>query len=161
MPEITLELGKAYFLDRVQELSHEVDHGTPFIFISGINLMFALACHSQEIELEYFIKKYCPSLAEVAPQLNDIRDSLTNYYSLKTYEEVKIALTHENDKHLKMFTVPSGEKKVDLIAIAAEPFVASIKEAVENLFKAAETDKVLAAELYVSLNRNKPVGYGL
>lgn len=142
--EITLELAEQYLLDRCNELlNYDVAAGTPFIFISGLTLLNVLERISPDVE-EFLPSEY----SRIG--LRDLLIGLVYNFSLAPYI---IELTHKNEYHLHL-------NYKEKMCLAAGPFIQDIKNAVPKVFNKLREDKVLAAAAYVTLNRNKFVGYG-
>lgn len=145
MKEVTLEIGRAYLLDRVKELRNQVPNGDPFVFFGASSLMWALGNLDTE-------RKIVP----VFYSKNGGMDALfRTFQAIAMYnfslEGTDVELTHDDSLHL---TVKSNGRTV----YSASKTLDFVEESINALFDACEDDKVLASWVYFKLNTEKFIG---
>jgi hypothetical protein len=161
------EFCRAYFLDRINELLiGDVRNGSPFVFISSLNLLTALS-NQADIYTPDFFSSYLPeNYREFSDALYSLKWSLNTYYSLNIpYVKVRdmpirISLTHQNDKHFHISSKELDEKQTLFLILSAEPFLKDIKTAIITYFDMAMTVPTEAEKLEANLKKRPVIGYG-
>lgn len=169
--EMTLELVKAYYLDRVKELKNQIPFGDPFVFLGGFTLLNSLS--ALVTNEPYSWGRITPYLEKRYGLFGKIFEStfysMTSDFSLGTDHFMdkgfygKLNLTHDDGKHLdkKLLDDSTDKKQRVMLTVAATPFLNDIEDIINEIFTAAETDKLLQSTIYVAANgKNRLVGYG-
>lgn len=152
---IKLHFAQDYFQARVKELRRQVPDGNPFLFLGAVAVLNSVLLHAGRSIERSLPPEYKPEVSKLIREMSEQVGWLFFSRDSETPEQA-LAFTHEDVLHLQE---AQSDGRVYYV-LSATKFLDTVSQVIDNLFKEAEGNDLLAMKMFVSINERRLFGHG-